>query len=791
MRTTNRFVVCTSAVCAAWVLFYVVLGAVDPGRSSYAQLTAKILEDGKGGVPVINIAVPILIAGSVASLFWKLPSRSQLPSSLRDASRHMILLPSWGHRWFHKIFYVDGDWNMDVWAVSLILLPSVVFVSMTIYRHMHGKELDLDDQLSITSNAFGFVGEVVGSILLIPVARHSPILKVVGWSPARAVRIHIWAGRIFIMAVLIHGGMHIFRWMGLSNELLMTMIIPPAACWTWDDEQYTSVQPNCFDEDTDCTCYARFRNLTGFGAAVALLILLITSMHQVRRKSYRLFYLSHIIAAPLALLLVALHWNRSILYMAPSLLCYAGTSIPTLLESRLQCRRQAGTKVVAVECIPSASKMKKEADCEADVQYISLTFEATTTAMQQFQPGYYVQLLAPEISSISHPFTVNIVPGEDKQLRVIFKVLGKFTTDLSKQLQKVLSRHQKATLPRLHLNGYLGTPNRVAEVLRHDVAVMVAGGIGITPYLSLVHEAQSILSRAPPDSYPTKRIVVLWICRDSTLVNHVKREYMESLLQRQLSSNTDFKIKFVVYHTGEITSFGQSHCDEENIVVKSASGDNKPTPLPFAPSQFAAGSSSRLKNNVLSFLAFSGIAWTGLAAIWFLFVLLQDEKGVTMRLSGVVAIVVVGVVVAVGVNLLAGLSWFQGNQDAVKGASSLTPLLLETADMPDGFVRTSSSMGIELEGMEPVEDFSEYDPESNQPQSSCKVILEEKQGRPSVHEMLNYVDNGRYPGLFTCGPLGLMQDIREHTEERCLLRLQQCMGGASHHIALYEEAFTM
>ena len=162
-----------------------------------------------------------------------------------------------------------------------------------------------------------------------------------------------------------------------------------------------------------------------------------------------------------------------------------------------------------------------------------------------------------------------------------------------------------------------------------------------------------------------------------------------------------------------------------------------------------------------------------------------------MRLSGIVAIVVIGLVVALLVNYLAGLSYFQGEgNDADKGESKLAPLLDSKEVGPDGLVR-STSMGIEMEGVETVEDpmWEDYDLESNQ--TTDPVVLEEKQGRPSIHEMLNYVDSGRRPGLFTCGPLGLMQDLREHTEERCLLRVQQCMRGASHHIALYEEAFNM
>lgn len=779
MFMTNRLVACITAACAMWVFVYT-LFAGRPLRSFYAQISDWVLGDPKGGVPVVCLALPILIAGT-ASICWRLPSPTHAASSWDTLpTEKKNSLPTWVHRWIHRFFNVEGDWSMDLWAMSLILLPSVVFVAATIYRHMHENEIDLDQQLAITSDAFAMVSEVVGSILLIPIARQSSLLKVVGWSEARAVRVHIWAGRIFIIAVLIHGGMHMFRWMG--NERLATMMVPPAACWTWDEEQYSTVRPACEDDDTECTCYAMFQNFTGVGGGVALLALMITSLHEVRRKFYNLFYMSHIIAAPLATVLVVLHWNRSILFMAPSLLYYTATSLPTFLENCFKSRYQ-GVKIVSVERIPCLPNSKKDVDVMT-AHYISLTFEATALAVQKFRPGYYIQLMAPHISSISHPFTVNTVAGKDNQLRVVFKALGRFTSDLSNHLQEATLEQQTTSWPKLHINGYLGTPNRVGEVLRHDVAVMVAGGIGVTPYLSLLHQVHDILSEAPPNAYPTKRIVLLWSCRDANLVDYVKREYLQPILDAQERARNGFKFVFIIHHSGDST-FVPTYSSEENHCTI-----QKPLQslgIPFSPSLFSAGSSTAFKFSLLRFLAFCSIAWTGLAAVWWLFAHVQHEEAVTMRMTGLVAILIIGMFFSLIANLLAAQPYFQLDENAEKDNGTWQPLLETAQGMSTEF------SNIEMEGLQNIEEgfgrLSDSDlDDSEMPE---KVFLEEKQGRPSIQEILNYADGGRHPGLFTCGPLGLMQDIREHTEERCILRLQQCMRGASHHIALYEEAFAM
>ncbi|CAB9526494.1 NADPH oxidase 4 [Seminavis robusta] len=798
----NRLVALVSFLCATWVLCYMLFSGIDPGRSMYARMADRVVGDPKGGGQILHLAFPVLIAGSLASLCWTLPSlsvsrRSALSSLVRQQ------LPNWIYRCRHRLLFVEGEWKLDFLAWTLILVPSVVFVFMVVYRHMHGKELALDDQVSVTSNAFGVVAEVVGSFLMIPVARHSSLLKVVGWSPARAVILHIWTGRIFILAVIVHGSMHMFRWVGLSNESLVGMLVPPAGCWSMNSETYNAAQPTCVDEDTDCTCYDIHRNLTGVLAGVALLVILITSWYPIRRQCYRLFYMSHVIAAPLAIILVVLHWNRSILFMAPSLIYYTASSFPVFVESWGRQSTSKGVEVVSIDRIASFADWKGKQGANSrgtnSTHYISLTVRATEAAVRQFRPGYYIQLLAPDVSTISHPFTINLVPARHDQLRIIFKATGNFTLQLSQSLQP--QQPPSSSLPPIFLDGFLGSPSRVREVLQHDVATMVAGGIGITPYLTLLHHVHDLLAQAPLNTFATKRIVLLWICRDASLVEYVQREYFQPMLtSHSHNDNADFKIKIVVYHTGDhsMTAMPCSNDEENALPASPVTGINTEAASliqgrPFSPSRFSTGSSSSMRTNILCFLAFSFTAWLGLASVWWAYKHLQAKKETAYRVTGPVFIVVVGLVVAVAVNILSGLSCFQQDGEDSSTSSPMwspVPSLDEEAALPDGLVQSS----IEMETVGAVPDVNEGDMSDDDIDGAVSenvVSLEERRGRPSVHQLLKYADKGRHPGLFTCGPLPLMKDIREHTEERCIMRLQQCMRGASHNIALYEEAFAM
>ena len=68
--------------------------------------------------------------------------------------------------------------------------------------------------------------------------------------------------------------------------------------------------------------------------------------------------------------------------------------------------------------------------------------------------------------------------------------------------------------------------------------------------------------------------------------------------------------------------------------------------------------------------------------------------------------------------------------------------------------------------------------------------FEEKRGRPSIHSLLNPLEESKYPAVFSCGPGRMMNEVKEKTLGRCRMRLQRCLCGEA-RIALYEEAFEM
>lgn len=745
--------------CALWSLAFILFGATSNGKSWYAKLASKNFSDAKGGVPTLTLVIPVLVAASVAVLFT---TRQDPPTP--TYTRVSLLYRSTLYQRIQTWKDGNGNVNFDRFALLWIFMPLGVYLVCNIHRHFYGNELSYDQKISEVSNAFAFVALLAMSYFLIPVSRQSPILKLLDWDPASAVRLHIWSGRIIIVGVLIHGSMHMYRWVAVSGESIVGLLFPPAPCWTLQETNY---KPSCVDDDTECTCYFHFRNFTGFMALVGLLVIAATTFNYVRRHYYRAFYLTHVLAAPTVILMAILHWQRSVLYIAPSLLYYAATSAPTLTE-RVVKSRDVGVKIVSVKYIASR-------DGHNSRPCVALTVAASDDATLSYAAGQYVKLQAPEISSISHPFTINKVPGKLREMRIIFRATGRFTHDLAHRLTS------GSRLPVIRIDGFYGNTNRVQELLKHDVSVLVAGGIGITPYLSLLQDATTLLGAQQQeeqdslDTVTSRQIVLHWMCRDPDLVKYVKAQYFDSL--RWKAPKAGLQICLIVHDTNSHSERTVSSVDSEQASKESSvAADNEGTPV--APSRFASGTSTSLVRNIFPFLTFTSIAWPGLWAVWYLYLNKTHNHEIVGRGWTALAILVI----AIGVSVLANVAVrivdkFQAQSFHHGLIENVEENELELATVEEGIAKQPLVGG---GGIDTDDSGRTLD----------AVTYQEKAGRPSVHELLKSLDGVQCPGLFICGPKELTTTLREASTERCQIRIRHCISGTP-HIAIYEESFQM
>jgi predicted ferric reductase/Ca2+-binding EF-hand superfamily protein len=104
-----------------------------------------------------------------------------------------------------------------------------------------------------------------------------------------------------------------------------------------------------------------------------------------------------------------------------------------------------------------------------------------------FYPGDFVRLQIPKISAHEwHPFTISAAP-ESSQFAVHVRNIGDWSGALHNLSRKNGMSHQKLTA---RIDGPYGAPT--SSVYRSPIAVLIAGGIGVTPFASVL---QSILLR--------------------------------------------------------------------------------------------------------------------------------------------------------------------------------------------------------------------------------------------------------------------------------------------------------
>jgi Ferric reductase like transmembrane component/Ferric reductase NAD binding domain len=845
----NALARCISATCAAWFIFYICWGSTTNGKDWFQNVAAAnvlgFLGNDKAAVPVLTLCLPILVAGTTCAVLLlfltsnsssssgqydgvvegggggggkstkRRPQKSEHHSGVTVVSTLPHQLPAWIHQsWYFvcmlrrkmqtlrvpksRCLLGAGDAPMGVIALVFLVLPLSIFTFATIHRHLSGSSSsssseDMDYKVKEIGNSFGMAALVAMSYVLIPVSRHSPLLLPI--SPAHAIYLHHVAGRLVVGCGLLHGALHVYRWMSMQGRGLLEMVWPPRQCWT--------VFNNADDDDVDDDfCYTRFRNLTGTLAGVALVVLALTTTFAIiRRRFYTtIFWPSHVISAPWLYIMVIIHYEKAILYVAGGVLYYLATTMPVLLEmnnittctsfSSWRCSGSSsneeavfGVPIVAVQRIPAGSggdgaettttTRTNSAAADPDVTssgcIMSVTIQVDPIALERFRAGQYIRLLAPEISILAHPFTINICPlslrqeqrlqvQQDDQddanttdethgaratgagagdgtshyccMQIIFRATGNFTMQLAQRLLLIqagndlsLEERPQSPLPvSLRLDGFYGPSNRLrTALLQHDVILIVAGGIGITPYLSLLHQLhqnlvvsfrrskhlqQSLVlegagvgaaeSRRRP--FRTKRIFLHWMCRDAALIEYIKREYFAPLLDdrsihsgNERSDDNDFGIQLVIHQTGTSTrsstiataSFSNrddthnpqdDDTDQNRSREKEAPQQQQPQELarlaerpvggiPFRPSKFAAGTKTSYFANAPLFLSFCLIGWIGLIIIWYCYSTFDSKNQVMPRSYSMVCVLLLSFTIAVILNRLFTPAWEDRRED--------------------------------------------------------------------------------------------------------------------------------
>jgi predicted ferric reductase len=591
----RRLALLIAASSYSITLLYLLYGGTSQGKQWFRSLIPN--DDSNGAATLLIVfTAPIFVASVAAILLLKADGGSATDIEDREINCNTDRIRTQQHlRCCNNVRQAVKRIlaSQRLFTVTLVIVPCLIFFACVVQRHYteeYSKEITAWrwDLLHHISNACAITGLVAFANLLIPVSKNSPLVELLNWTPQEALLMHKYAGRLAIIGITLHGFGHLihayWRWWtlfvgGSIDELSSTQsrqwmeksfwrgLMPPRECWqqqfSSDQSTHLDFGPGCINDDISCSCDDFWINFTGSIGLIASLALACGSVNYIRRHHYRVFYVVHITAGPLFILAAMLHYKRTILYICPSLLYYASTSVPVYLDSWLSRRRYNGSKIISVSKIPCPSHQRPNGNV------LSIEFEASIDTMSKFQPepGSYCTLQVPSLSLVAHPFTVNIVPGQANRMRMLVRQVGPFTTQLVDLLESS-STHQHETssfteekkeccdiesqssfisLPKMHINLYGTSSLRSKQIYHHDSALIIAAGIGITPYLSLMMK----IAASSEANCSLKSVTLHWVCRDAGLIRFVHEHYFAAIQEKfNVGGGGSASIRIITHYTG-------------------------------------------------------------------------------------------------------------------------------------------------------------------------------------------------------------------------------------------------
>ncbi|KAI6675397.1 hypothetical protein NL676_003303 [Syzygium grande] len=333
------------------------------------------------------------------------------------------------------------------------ILMFAIFLAWTFYRRishdfehlMPIKSLKLSIwQLKYlrVATRFGLLAEASLALLFLPILRVMPMLRLLGIQFEASVRYHTWLGTAMILFATFHGASTLLIW-GVSHVIQDEV-------WKW---QKTG------------RIY-----LAGEIALVSGIVIWITSLPFIRRKQFEIFYYTHHLYTVFILFYLFHAGDRHFYMVFPGIFLFGLDKLLRIIQSR------------PYTCLLSA----KVLPCEA----IELTLPKDPKL--KYSPTSVVFMNVPRISKLQwHAFSITSSSNvQEDTMSLMIKCEGWWTSSLCRLITEELNSDTHWTeCTRVAIEGPYG-PSTV-DFLRYDSMLLIAGGIGIAPYLSILQEIVS------------------------------------------------------------------------------------------------------------------------------------------------------------------------------------------------------------------------------------------------------------------------------------------------------------
>ncbi|KAJ8002561.1 hypothetical protein DPEC_G00160180 [Dallia pectoralis] len=232
--------------------------------------------------------------------------------------------------------------------------------------------------------------------------------------------------------------------------------------------------------------------ITGILLLAVLAIMYVFASHHFRRISFRAFWVSHYLYVVLYILTVIhgsfnlLQQPRFYIYLIPPALLFVLDKLISLNRKKVE------IPVVNATLLPSG-----------------VTFlEFKRPPGFAYRSGQWVRVACLALGTDEyHPFTLTSAPHQET-LSLHIRAVGPWTSQL-REAYDPDNLEQRETFPKLYLDGPFGEGHQ--DWINFEVSVLVGGGIGVTPFASILKDL--VFKSSVKCKIQCKKVYFIWVTR--------------------------------------------------------------------------------------------------------------------------------------------------------------------------------------------------------------------------------------------------------------------------------------
>lgn len=426
---------------------------------------------GLAGSLFFAFTAPVLILAFLAVLYLIISEgdESQEKKTLKRPTFRLWTFP----------VLVNGPFGVVTAAelIGIVLVSVFVIWACAAYTMRDWGEISKDQVTSFIKSCLmlersgarlGLIGLFCLSLLFLPISRGSILLRLIDIPFEHATRYHVWLGHLTMVLFTLHGLAYVIAW-AMEGRLIEQI-------FEWKD--------------------IGVANLAGVISLASGILMWVTSLPGVRTRNFELFFYTHQLYVVFVVFL-AMHAGDFIFFM-----CSGGIFLFMLDRFLRSIQSRKTVDIISATSLPCGT-VELVLSKPACLRYNALSF---------------IFLQVRELSWLQwHPFSVSSSPLEGRyHLSVLIKVLGEWTEKLkgkisnNEERQKLLETRLKSLIT-ASVEGPYGHESPYHLTYKH--LILVAGGIGISPFLAILSDVMHRLKEGKPCM--PKNILIVWAIKKS------------------------------------------------------------------------------------------------------------------------------------------------------------------------------------------------------------------------------------------------------------------------------------